>query len=41
MLNVSGNVIPWSWMDNAEINITFCKSKITFCSKKLLITKNN
>ena len=22
MLNVSGNVIPWSWMDNAENNIT-------------------
>ena len=21
-LNVSGNVIPWSWTDNAENNIT-------------------
>ena len=22
MLNVSGSLIPWSWMDNAENNIT-------------------
>ena len=40
MLNVSGNVILWYWMDNVENNITtdfFEKGKITFCSKKLLI----
>ena len=41
MLNVSGDVIPWSWVDNAENNLTtnFFQKQNNFLFQKVAYNK--